>query len=117
MIQELDRVFQTSENGQGQGAVQVQAVSRMNAVMVVAKSAKLLDQVTQWVRRLDRSDTSGNALRTYRLRNGNAQQVAKILSDIFVGRAGASAETPAGRAGARRRLRAIPPQVAAGPAA
>ncbi len=97
MIQELDRVFQTSENGQGQGAVQFQAVSRMNAVMVVAKSAKLLDQVTQWVRRLDRSDTSGNALRTYRLRNGNAQQVAKILSDIFVGRAGASAETPAGQ--------------------
>ncbi len=97
MIQELDRIFQTGENGQGQGTAQFQAISRMNAVMVVTKSSKLLDRVTQWVRRLDRSDTSGNALRTYRLRNGNAQQVAKILSDIFVGRAGASAETPAGQ--------------------
>src|SRR6516162_3733958 len=81
MIQELEKVFQTGENGQGQGAVQFQAISRMNAVMVVAKSAKSLEQVTQWVRRLDRSDTGGNALRTYRLRYGNAQQVAKILSD------------------------------------
>ena len=97
MIQELDRIFQTSENGPGQGAVQFQAISRMNAVMVVVKSPKSLEQVTQWVRRLDRSDTSGNALRTYRLRNGNAQQVAKILSDIFVGRSGTGAETPAGQ--------------------
>ena len=97
MIQELDRIFQSGENGQGQGAVQFQAISRMNAVMAVAKSSRSLEQVTQWVRRLDRSDTSGNALRTYRLRNGNAQQVAKILSDIFVGRGGAGAETPAGQ--------------------
>jgi len=40
----------------------------MNAVMVVAKSAKLLERVTFWVQRLDRSDTGGNALRTYRLK-------------------------------------------------
>jgi general secretion pathway protein D len=93
MIKELDRIFQTSENGQGQGVIQFQPVSRMNAVMVVAKSPNLLARVTQWVQRLDRSD--GNALRTYRLKFGNAQQVAKILSDIFVGSGASSAETPA----------------------
>jgi general secretion pathway protein D len=97
MIQELDRIFQTSENGQGQGAIQFQAISRMNAVMVVTKSAKSLERVTQWVRRLDRSDTSGNGLRTYRLRYASAQQAAKILNDIFVGRSGSSAESPAGQ--------------------
>jgi general secretion pathway protein D len=98
MIQELERIFQAGENGQGQGTVQFQAVSRMNAVMVVAKSAKTLERVTQWVSRLDRSDTTGNALRTYRLRYANAQQVAKIISDIFIGRSGVgTAETPAGQ--------------------
>ncbi|HEY6256123.1 MAG TPA: type II secretion system secretin GspD [Xanthobacteraceae bacterium] len=97
MISELEKLFQAGENGQGQGAVQFQGISRMNAVMVVAKSARTLDRVTQWVRRLDRSDTTGNALRTYKLRYGNAQQVAKILSDIFVGRTGTSAESPAGQ--------------------
>jgi len=97
MIAELEKLFQAGENGQGQGAVQFQAISRMNAVMAVAKSARTLDRVTQWVRRLDRSDTTGNALRTYRLRYGNAQQVAKILGDIFVGRPGAATESPAGQ--------------------
>ncbi len=67
----------------GQGVIRFQPVSRMNAVMVVTKTPKLLAQTTDWVRRLDRSDTSGTTLRTYRLKNGNATQVAKILNDIF----------------------------------
>jgi general secretion pathway protein D len=94
MIQELDRIFQAGDNGQGQGTIQFQAISRLNAVMVVAKSQRSLDQVTQWVRRLDRSDPNGITVRTYRLRYANAQQAARILSDIFLGRPGASAETP-----------------------
>jgi len=105
MIQELDRIFQTGENGQGQGAIQFQAISRLNAVLAVAKSQRSLDQVTQWVRRLDRSDPNGITVRTYRLRYANAQQAAKILSDIFLGRSGASAETPASQ---------VAPGVAAG---
>jgi general secretion pathway protein D len=63
--------------------------------MVVTRSSNMLARVTQWVQRLDRSETSGNALRTYRLKFGNAQQVAKILSDIFIGGSGSLAETPA----------------------
>ncbi len=93
MIGELERVFETSEGGLGQGVVRFQPISRMNAVMVVTKNPKLLAQTTQWVHRLDRSDTTGTTLRTFRLKNGNATQVAKILSDIFVGqRSGAGAD-------------------------
>jgi general secretion pathway protein D len=97
MIQELDRIFQTGEGGAGQGAIQLQPISRMNAVMVVTKSAQTLERVTTWVRRLDRSDADGNMLRAYRLHYGNAKQVAKILNDIFVGRSGTVAETPGGQ--------------------
>jgi general secretion pathway protein D len=46
------------------------------------------------VRRLDRADSSGVTLRTYRLKNGNATQVAKILNDIFLQRSGSTADTP-----------------------
>src|SRR3978361_874141 len=88
MIGELERVFETSEGGLGQGVVRFQPISRMNAVMVVTKNPKLLAQNTQWVQRLDRSDTTGTTLRTFRLKNGNATQVAKILSDIFGQRSG-----------------------------
>jgi general secretion pathway protein D len=95
MIQELERIFATSEGGQGHEVIQFQPISRMNAVMVVAKSPNLLARVTQWVQRLDRSDTSGNALRIYRLKYGNAQQIAKILSDVFIGRLGSVGEMPA----------------------
>src|SRR5216684_3635950 len=93
MIGELERVFETNEGGLGQGVVRFQPISRMNAVMVVTKNPKLLAQTTQWVHRLDRSDTTGTTLRTFRLKNGNATQVAKILNDIFVGqRSGATAD-------------------------
>ena len=89
MIGELERVFETSEGGLGQGVIRFQPISRMNAVMVVTKNPKLLAQTTQWVRRLDRSDTTGTTLRTFRLKNGKATEVAKILNDIFGQKSGA----------------------------
>jgi general secretion pathway protein D len=97
MIRELERVFETGEGGQGQGVVRFQPISRMNAVMVVAKSSKFLARATQWVQRLDRSDTSGTTVRIYRLKYASAPRVAKILNDIFVAqRSGATTnDTPA----------------------
>jgi general secretion pathway protein D len=95
MIGELERIFETREGGLGQGVIRFQPVSRMNAVMVVTKTPKLLAQTTEWVRRLDRSDSTGTTLRTFRLKYGNATQVAKILNDIFVQRSGSTTDTPA----------------------
>jgi general secretion pathway protein D len=93
MIGELERIFETSDGGLGQGVIRFQPVSRMNAVMVVTKNPKLLAQTTQWVHRLDRSDTTGTTLRSFRLKHGNAPQMAKILNDIFVGqRSGGTAD-------------------------
>lgn len=95
MIGELERIFESREGGLGQGVIRFQPISRMNAVMVVTKTPKLLAQTTEWVRRLDRSDSTGVTLRTFRLKYGNATQVAKILNDIFVQRSGSTADTPA----------------------
>jgi general secretion pathway protein D len=94
MIVELERIFETNDGGAGQGVIRFQPVSRMNAVMVVTKNPKLLAQTTQWVQRLDRSDMTGTTLRTHRLKNGNATQVAKILNDIFGQRSAGSADSP-----------------------
>jgi general secretion pathway protein D len=92
VIQELDRIFETKD-GQGQGIVRFQPIARMNAVMVVAKNPKLLERVTLWIERLDRSDTGGDSLRIYRLQNADARQVAKIMTDLFVSHS-TGAETP-----------------------
>jgi general secretion pathway protein D len=96
MIGELERIFETSDGGAGQGVFRFQPISRMNAVMVVTKNPKMLAEATQWVQRLDRSDTTGTTLRTYRLKHGNATRVARILNDIFGGqRSGATGDQPA----------------------
>jgi general secretion pathway protein D len=85
MIQELEKVFETSNGGPGQGVIQFQPISRMNAVMVVTKNPNYLKETTRWVQRLDRSDTTGTTVRTYRLKYGNASDVAKMLASIFGG--------------------------------
>jgi general secretion pathway protein D len=95
MIGELERIFESGDGGVGQGVLRFQPISRMNAVMAVTRNPKLLTEMTQWVQRLDRSDTTGTTLRTYRLKHGSAPKVAKILNDIFAGsRAGATGDTP-----------------------
>jgi general secretion pathway protein D len=53
--------------------------------MVVTKNPEYLKQTTLWVQRLDRSDTTGTTVRTYRLKYGNASDVAKMLASIFGG--------------------------------
>lgn len=111
MIGELERVFETSDGGLGQGVIRFQPISRMNAVMVVTKNPKLLAQTTQWVRRLDRSDTTGTTLRTFRLKNGKATEVAKILNDIFGQKSGsgdsATKQLAPGVDGAQARMDAL----------
>src|SRR5262245_37739748 len=95
MIGELERIFESSDGGLGQGVVRFQPISRMNAVMVVTRNPKLLTEMTLWVQRLDRSDTTGTTFRTCRPTNGNATRVAKILNDIFAGsRSGTTGDTP-----------------------
>jgi general secretion pathway protein D len=95
MIQELQQVFEVSNGGPGEGVIQFQPVSRMNAVMVVTKNPEYLRETTRWIERLDRSDPSGTTVRTYHLKYGDAAQVVKILSNIFgSGQSGASEESP-----------------------
>jgi general secretion pathway protein D len=96
MIGELQRIFDNRENGAGQDVISFQPISRMNAVMVVAKNGNLLKRTSEWVDRLDRSDNSGTTLRSYRLKYGNATQIAKILTNIFgSNRSGTTGDTPA----------------------
>src|SRR5258708_21268945 len=62
--------------------------------MVVDKNPNKLNQTSQWVERLDRYDTSGTTLRSYRLKYGNSTQIAKILNNIFVSKGGTGGDTP-----------------------
>jgi general secretion pathway protein D len=96
IISELERIMDTGEGGLAQGAVKFQAIGRMNAVMVVARKPELLRTAQTWIARLDRSDATSTSVRVYRVRYGDAKQLAGILNDLFTGRGGGGGfDTPA----------------------
>jgi general secretion pathway protein D len=95
MIAELEKVFETQDGGPGRDIIRFQPISRMNAVMVVTKNPNYLQQTSAWVERLDRSDNNGTTVRTYRLKYGNAAQIAKVLGEIFgTQRSGSGGDSP-----------------------
>ena len=96
VITELERIMDTGESGIGQGTVKFQAVGRLNAIMVVTQKPDLLRTAATWISRLDRSDAASTSVRVYRVRYGEARQLAGILNDLFTGSraAGAGLDTP-----------------------
>jgi general secretion pathway protein D len=94
LLAELEKIMDSAEGGLGHDLVKFQAVSRLNAVMVVARKPELLRTAASWITRLDSSDTAAAGVRVYRVRYGEAGQIAKLLNNIFVGGGASSLDTP-----------------------
>ena len=65
-----------------------------NAVLVVSPQEKYLTQMRGWIERLDMAEASGTAqqrLFVYRVRHGDAENLADVLSQLFAGDETASA--------------------------
>jgi general secretion pathway protein D len=76
------------EGGLSQTLVKLQPIARQNAILVVARKPELLRTTGVWISRLDASDVSSTSVKVYRLKYGDAKQVAALLNDIFTGRGG-----------------------------
>jgi general secretion pathway protein D len=87
VITELEGIMASGEGGTGQNMVKFMPVSRINAVLAVAKTREQIAQVQAWITRLDQSDTSNTGLRVYRVRFGSAKIIAGLLNEVFTGRA------------------------------
>ena len=85
IIAELEKIVDTGENGLNQNLVKMQPVARLNAIMVVTKKPALLKTVESWIRRLDRSDTTRTSVHVYKVKYGDAKQIARVLTDMFGG--------------------------------
>ena len=83
MIKELEQIVASGEGGLNQTLVTLQPVSRLNAVLVVTRKPNLLRQTAAWIKRLDQANNAGASVHVYRLRYGDARQIAKVLSDLF----------------------------------
>jgi general secretion pathway protein D len=94
VIAELEKIIDSGEGGLSQNLVKLQAISRQNAILAVAHQPALLKQIATWVARLDKSGTAGTSVRVYRMRYGNAREVAALLNNIFTGNSDNGLDSP-----------------------
>lgn len=73
--------------------VQLQPVARLNAVLIVARTRKILDDLRAWTSRLDRAtETVETDFFVYPVENARAKDIAKVLSEVMSGGGANSAE-------------------------
>src|SRR6266481_3413583 len=85
IIAELEKIVDSGENGLTQNVIKFQPIARLNAIMVVTKKPEMLRTAATWIRRLDRADTARTAVHVYRVKYGDARQIARVLTDMFLG--------------------------------
>ncbi|MGZ5871359.1 MAG: type II secretion system secretin GspD [Bradyrhizobium sp.] len=85
VIAELEKIVDSGENGLSQNMIKFQPVGRLNAILVVSKKPALLHTAATWIKRLDRADSSRTSVHVYRVKYGDARQMARVLTDMFAG--------------------------------
>jgi general secretion pathway protein D len=85
VIAELEKIVDSGENGLSQNMIKFQPMARLNAILVVSKKPALLRTAATWIKRLDRSDSSRTSVHVYRVKYGEARQIARVLTDMFGG--------------------------------
>jgi general secretion pathway protein D len=85
VIAELEKIVDSGENGLSQNMIKFQPMARINAILVVSKKPALLRTAATWIKRLDRTDSSRTGVHVYRVKYGEARQIAKVLTDMFGG--------------------------------
>ena len=88
IIAELNRIIDAGQGGLSQDLVKLEPIARQNAILVVTRKPELLKRVATWITRLDKSGGAGTDVRVYRMRYGDARQVAALLNEMFVGNSG-----------------------------
>jgi len=94
MVTELEKIMDSDESGLGHNLVKFQALERQNSVLVVASKPQLLRAASLWISRLDKSAVASTGVKVYRVKYGDAKQMAAILSNIFTGGTSTGLESP-----------------------
>ena len=85
VIAELERIIDAGEGGLTHSLVKLQPIARQNAILAVTRKPEFLKRISTWIERLDKSGSAGTGVKVYRMRYGDARQVAGLLNDIFLG--------------------------------
>lgn len=84
VISELVRIFDTDQNGNGNGVIQFKAIKRMRAIMVISQNPNLVRRAVAWIRRLDHHDESQtDSVFVYRPRYRDAKEMVRVVNNLF----------------------------------
>src|SRR5258706_3001353 len=85
IIAELEKIVDSGDNGLSQNVINFRSISRLNAVLVVSKKPALLRTTATWIKRLDQADSARTSVHVYRVKYGEARQIARVLTEMFIG--------------------------------
>lgn len=84
---ELAAVFGDDAEGPLAGMVRFTVIDRLNALMVITPQERYLSDAETWIRRLDQSENPhGTNMYVYYVQNGDAEQLADLLTQLFEGK-------------------------------
>jgi general secretion pathway protein D len=83
IVGELEKIMDSGESGLGHGLVKFEPVARLNAILVVAAKPQLLRAAATWIARLDEPSTGTASVKVYKVRYGDAKEIAQLLTQIF----------------------------------
>lgn len=97
LIAELEAILLPPPESGERPAVRFLPVTRLNAVLAIARTPEQIAQVREWVTRLDRGERAGVRIRIYELEHVPAKEMAALLNEALGGLqpAAAAATQPA----------------------
>lgn len=86
----IERVFAEDSAASGPNGLKVIPVPSINSLIVIARSTAKVNTAMNWIKRLDQESVDSPNYYVYAVQNGNATELARILSATF-GVSGSSA--------------------------
>ncbi len=83
---DLDTILNAGAETDLSSLLRIMPIESINGLLVVTPRPHYLDEISMWIKRLDRigaGEESEPQLFVYRVRNGEAEKLAGLLSDLF----------------------------------
>ncbi|MDD5271268.1 MAG: type II secretion system secretin GspD [Methylovulum sp.] len=86
VVKELEEIFVGKGKPEDSEFFRFMPIERLNAVMAITHQGRYLQDIENWVARLDKVNTaSGGGVNVYKVQHADAEELADTLNEIFTG--------------------------------